>query len=139
MSLKDFIIPPWVKPVAICVVAFAIYISVRVWLHDRDERIALEAKSQQQTQTAQAAVDISEDGSQAQAEVQQVEVIVKTERANVERQQEQMRNRNPTVNAWANGRIPDELRNADRAARLARQRRSSGQDASEDVAKEKTD
>lgn len=139
MSIKDLVIPPWVKPVAICLFVFVVYLGARVWLHNRDEARDLAAKSQQQTQTAQAAVDISEDGTKAQAEVQKVEVTVKTERANVNRQQEQIRNSNPGVNAWANGRIPSELRSADRAARLARQRRSSDSNASGDTDKSAND
>lgn len=138
-SVTSYVVPPWVKPALIALVLFLAYLGVRVWLHDRDERIAAEQTAKQAVRTSQAAVAISDDGSQVQAEVQRIEFTIREDRAASNRQQETLRNENSNVGGWSNGRIPVELRDADRKARLARQRRSRAADASEDAAKTEKD
>lgn len=100
------------------------FILFRVWLNDRDSRQNTEAALSQAKATNAAASEIAGKASEA-ADAQQVystEVI--THRVVIEQRQETLRRENQNVNAWSNGVIPVELRDADRKARLERSRPS---------------
>lgn len=131
------IIPREVKLIALGVVVIAGALWFRSWLNNRDEAQSNKATVSQAQQTGQATVDIAGKTGKATTDRAAVETEVRTERIYIERQQEILRHENSNVGDWSNGVIPVELRDADRAARLARKRSSdneSGRSAANDSA-----
>ena len=118
------IIPREVKLVVggILIIAGALWF--RGWLNDRDRNQSNEATAAQAGRTGEAVVAIGEQTGTAVADVEAEANRVRNNRQAAQTKQQALRNENPNVMAWSNGVIPVELRDADRAARLAGQRLS---------------
>ena len=95
-----------------------LFVLFRLYLHDRDKRQNTEAALSQSQATNAAASQIAGVSTKAADEQVTHTTEVVTHRVVIEQQQETLRRENSNVNAWSNGAIPVELRDADRKARL---------------------
>lgn len=96
----------------------------RNWLNERDKNQSNAATADQAVRTGQAVVDIGGKLGEASTDVAAKENTVRTERIYIQAANEKVRNENASVMDWSNGVIPVELRDADRAARIAAKRTS---------------
>lgn len=103
-------------------VIIVLAVGFRVWLSNRDARQDTDAALQQSTQTNAAASEIASGVETAIDDRGHVEQQVRSSRAHAQQAQEVLRRENETVRDWSDTRIPHELRDLDRAARLASKR-----------------
>lgn len=71
-------------------------------------------------------------------EVQAVEIVITDQRSSAERQFEELKNEDQTVGAWADGRIPDRVRESERERRAALDRPSDAEAGGEGAGTGKT-
>lgn len=105
--------------IAAALLAYGLF---RLWLSDRDDRLATESTLAQMQQTSRATRAIGTNAAAAQTQAHTIDVQLEPQRVEIIQRYEALKNEDATVRDAAAVAIPARMRDLARERRLARER-----------------